>query len=172
MPYQVSRFGPQTRAFAPNLGHWSNFPWTEPLLIWPKCPAALGKQDTVHFFTEVTLAGKKRELPQHVARRDRFPRHVLGNCEANDVAGSGNILQKPNYLVGRHPPPWNIGQRVRRCVWVVKQHRAKFLRIENINIEMNGKVSDAFAGNPIQHWRRTVGQRVRPSAAKTELVDY
>jgi hypothetical protein len=75
------------------------------------------------------------------------------------------------YLFGRQPPPWNIGPRVRWCVWLVKQHRAKCLRIEHINIEMNSKMRDAFAGNPIQHWCRTFGKRIRPSTAKTELVD-
>jgi hypothetical protein len=57
----------------------------------------------------IPLVGKERQLPQHVASRDRFPRHVFGNCEANDVTGSGNILQKPNDLAWRHPPTWNIG---------------------------------------------------------------
>jgi hypothetical protein len=83
--------------------------------------------------------------------------HVFGNCEANDVAGSGNILQKPNDLVWRHPPTWNTGQGVRRCAWFVEQNRTKFRRVENINIEMNREMSDPFVCNPIQHSRRSVG---------------
>jgi hypothetical protein len=43
---------------------------------------------------------------------------------------------------------------------VVKQYWTKFLRIENIHIEMNGKVRNAFAGNPRKHGRRTLGQRI------------
>ena len=31
---EVSRSGPQTREFAPNLEHWSKLSWTKPLLIW------------------------------------------------------------------------------------------------------------------------------------------
>jgi len=42
------------------------------------------------------LAGEKRELPQQVARRDRFPRDVLGDREAHDAAGSGDVLQEPD----------------------------------------------------------------------------
>jgi hypothetical protein len=48
---------------------------------------------TYGFFSEVTFAAKQRELPQQLARRDLFPGHVLGNCKANDVTGSGNIVQ-------------------------------------------------------------------------------
>jgi hypothetical protein len=109
------------------------------------------------FLVGAILVGKERQLPQQVASRDRFPRHVFGNGEANDVAGSGNILQKPNDLVWCHPPTWNIGQGVSRCVWLVKQNRTKFRWVEHIHIEMNRELSNPFVCNPIQHWRRSVG---------------
>jgi len=48
---------------------------------------------TPFFFSAVTFAAKQRELPQQLARRDLFPGHVLAHCKANDVTGSGNIVQ-------------------------------------------------------------------------------
>jgi hypothetical protein len=38
------------------------------------------------------LVEKKRLLPQQVASRDRFPRHVFGNCETNDIASGANAV--------------------------------------------------------------------------------
>jgi hypothetical protein len=38
------------------------------------------------------LAAKKWELRQQLARRNRCPQLIFGNCEANDVASSGNIV--------------------------------------------------------------------------------
>lgn len=52
-------------------------------------------------FRNTLLVGKKRELPQQVARSDRLPRHVLGDREAHHVAGGGHVLQEPNDLFGR-----------------------------------------------------------------------
>lgn len=46
------------------------------------------------------LSRQQRQLPQQIARRDRFPRQVLGKCQANEIAGSGYIVQQPNDVVG------------------------------------------------------------------------
>jgi hypothetical protein len=44
-------------------------------------------------------ATKQRELPKGVVCRHRFPRYILGNREANDVVGSGSVVQQPNDVV-------------------------------------------------------------------------
>ena len=106
-----------------------------------------------------------------MAGRNRFPGYIFGNRKPNDAAGSANILQKPNDLIWRHSSTWSTDQGVPRRIWVVEQHRTKFRWVENINIEMNGEMSDPLVCNPIQHRRRSIDQRVYLGAAKSELID-
>lgn len=80
-------------------------------------------------------------------------------------------MQQPNDVLGRQPPAWYTGEKVRWCVWLVHQLRAKLLWVEHVNVKMHRQLRDAFADDPLQYGRRTCGQCVRSRVTETKRAD-
>jgi hypothetical protein len=62
---------------------------------------------------DVAYADGRLSSEEHEEIRRIAARHVLAHCEANDITGSGNIVQEPNDVLRRHPPAWHMGMAYR-----------------------------------------------------------